>query len=275
MEETNRENIFGDWTNHTRKFNEEFLTNEPYEHVQIPNFFNEEFANSLVELFPTLDHPRWYQYNNPIEKKYSLNHFQDLPKFRRVFDTLQSDAFIHKMKEITSIPNLEKDPFLHGAGLHYHPRGGKLDMHLDYSIHPITKKERRVNLIIYLNREWREEWNGSLELWNNEYTHCVKKILQQWNSDVLFRTSDISYHGMPRPFMCPEEMGRKSIAIYYVSEPRPEATIRYKAEFYPLPEQPVNEKLAELYEIRKIRNLSKVELDRVYPEWESEGNGYW
>lgn len=28
-------------------------------------------------------------------------------------------------------------------------------MHLDYSIHPISKKERRVNLIIYMNRSSR------------------------------------------------------------------------------------------------------------------------
>jgi hypothetical protein len=268
-------NIFGDWTNHTEEFNRIFTTNVPYEHVEIPNFFNEEFANRLIELFPTLEHPRWYQYNNPIEKKYSLNHFNDLPEFRGVFDILQSNGFIEKMKEITSIANLEKDSFLHGAGLHYHPRGGKLDMHLDYSIHPITKKERRVNLIIYLNREWREEWNGSLELWDNEYTNCVKKIMPRWNTAVLFRTSDISYHGMPRPFQCPADNGRKSLAIYYVSDPRPNGTIRYKAEFYPLPGQPVNEQLQELYEIRKVRNLSKVEIDRVYPNWELEGGGYW
>lgn len=267
--------IFGDWINQTSQLNEQFSTGIPYEHVEIPNFFHEDYATKLLELFPTLENPRWYQYHNPIEKKYSLNHFGDLPEYSNLFDTLQSDAFINKMKEISSISNLEKDPFLHGAGLHYHPRGGKLDMHLDYSIHPITKKERRVNLIIYLNREWREEWEGSLELWDNQYTNCIRKILPRWNTAVLFRTSDISYHGMPKPFQCPADGGRKSIAIYYVSEPRAEATIRYKAEFYPLPTQSVNPPLQMLYDIRKVRNLSKSEVDRVYPNWESEGNGYW
>jgi hypothetical protein len=268
--------IFGNWTNQTHELNDLFLTNTPYEHVEIPNFFDEDYASRLLELFPTLEgNSRWYQYNNPIEKKYSLNHFQDLPEYENLFGVLQSEYFIQKMKEISSISNLEKDPFLHGAGLHYHPRGGKLDMHLDYSIHPITKKERRLNLIIYLNREWQEEWEGSLELWDNEYTNCEKKIIPRWNTGVLFRTSDISYHGMPKPFQCPADVGRKSIAIYYVSDARPEATIRYKAEFYPLPWQPVCDGLRRLYEIRKVRNLSKSEVDREYPNWELEGGGYW
>ena len=31
-------------------------------------------------------------------------------------------------------------------------RGSRLEMHLDYSIHPVSGKERRVNLIVYMNR---------------------------------------------------------------------------------------------------------------------------
>jgi hypothetical protein len=53
---------------------------------------------------------------------------------------------------VTRIGGLESDPHLHGGGLHFHPPGSRLEMHLDYSIHPISKKERRVNLIVYMNR---------------------------------------------------------------------------------------------------------------------------
>jgi len=77
-------------------------------------------------------------------------------------------------------------------------------MHLDYSIHPITKKERRVNLIVYLNPRWEKDWGGNLELWNSEFTKCEKEVAPEFNTGVLFQTSDISYHGLPRPIRSPD-----------------------------------------------------------------------
>ena len=63
----------------------------------------------------------------------------------------------------------------------------------------------------------------------------IKKIAPVFNRAVLFRTSDISWHGMPDPVLCPEGQARKSLAIYYMSEARPEATPRFKATFRPRP----------------------------------------
>jgi hypothetical protein len=82
-------------------------------------------------------------------------------------------------------------------------------MHLDYSVHPISQKERRVNLIIYLNKEWKEEYNGDIQLWNSEFTHSVQKIYPVFNTAVLFNTSDDSWHGLPTPIKCPPNTGRK------------------------------------------------------------------
>ena len=68
------------------------------------------------------------------------------------------------MSTITGISDLESDPYLHGAGLHAYPHNGKLDVHLDYSIHPVSGKERRVNLIIYLNKDWRDDYGGYTDM---------------------------------------------------------------------------------------------------------------
>lgn len=95
-----------------------------------------------------------------------------------------------------------------------------------------------------------------------------------WNTAILFRTSDISYHGLPEPIKCPEGIYRKSIAIYYVSKPRENLIERYKAEFFPKPNQYVNEKLNKLYNIRKERLITEEDL-KEYPNWENDGNGYW
>ena len=269
--------VFGPWINDLEALNKKFIDAKPFPNVEIDSFFEPDIADALYHSFPKVtDDHKWIIYNNPIEKKYALTDFSALPQFKDLFNLLQSNQFVEFIRKITGIDNLEADPHLHGAGLHQHIRGGKLDMHLDYSIHPITGKERRVNLIIYFTKDWKDEFGGAIELWGEDFTHCEKQLLPCFNKAILFRTSDVSYHGLPLPIQCPENNSRKSIAIYYVSDPRPNSgNIRYKAQFRPLPTQPVNDKLEQLYRIREKRTITKDDLEAIYPDWETDGNGFW
>ncbi len=268
---------FGPWVNNLEALNKEFTNAKPFPNVTIDNFFKPEIADALYNRFPKVtDNHKWVIYNNPIEKKYALTDFSALPQFKDLFALLQTDQFVELVKKVSGIDNLESDPHLHGAGLHQHIPGGKLDMHLDYSIHPISGKERRVNLIIYFTKDWKEDYGGAIEFWNEDFSKCETKLIPCFNKAVLFRTSDVSYHGLPLPIKCPENNSRKSIAIYYVSDPRPDLTnIRYKAQFRPLPTQPVNDKLEQLYRIREKRIITKDDLESIYPNWETDGNGFW
>jgi len=268
-------NIFNNWTEDYLSLKNIFLSNKPFEHLVIDNFFKDDYAEILYKNFPKVEDKKWFSYWNPIEKKYAMNNFSDNEVYNDLFTKLQSPESLDLMKKISGIENLEIDEHLHGAGVHYHPRGGKLDMHLDYSLHPISGKERRINLIIYLNKNWKEEYNGELQFWNNEFTDCEAKIYPLFNRAIIFKTSDISYHGLPQLINCPPEKRRKSIAIYYVSEPRENITHRTKACFRSLPWQPVNERLKKLYDIRKERVIKKSDLDEIYPDWETSGDGYW
>jgi hypothetical protein len=261
-------NIFGNWNVHGT-----FQTAEPYPHVVIDNFFTPETLQILTGEFGTPTHDKyWHRYWNPIEKKYALNNFEEKPGTQRVFDVLQTKEFVDRLIDITSISTLQSDPYLHGAGLHYHPRGGKLDMHLDYSVHPVSGMERMLNLIVYLNDTWDECWGGALELWDKDFTHGVKKVYPYSNRAILFRTSDISYHGLPTPIQCPETIGRKSLAIYYMSPLQETSIVRKKAAFRPLPDQPVTDKLLALYTLRESRILRE---DDLWESWDTDGNGYW
>lgn len=264
--------VFGSWF-HLR--DQRMDDNNPFPHAIIENFFDATFADALASEFTeSMYEPKWTRYWNPIEKKYARTNFANLPATQRAFEALQSNACVDKIRAMTDIADLECDPSLHGAGLHSHPRGGKLDMHLDYSIHPFTGKERRLNLIVYLNREWESSWGGALQLWNAEFTSCTKAIEPAWNRAVLFRTSDLSFHGLPTPLNCPEEVRRNSLAIYYVSPARPNIIHRPKAEFRPLPWQPMSDRLRNLYNIRSQRCLQDTDL---YEDWENDpiGRGYW
>jgi Rps23 Pro-64 3,4-dihydroxylase Tpa1-like proline 4-hydroxylase len=265
--------MFGSWTQQIEDLQKTFHNARPFEHIVIPSFFSDEIAKALMSEFPDPSSSHdWKHYDNPLEQKYSLNTFDGLPVSKRVFDALQSPEVVSMMKAITGISDLESDPHLHGAGLHVYPKNGKLDIHLDYSIHPVSGKERRVNLIVYLNPEWKPEYGGNLELWDAEMKERTEVIMPAFNTAVLFRTSDISYHGLPKPIQCPSEQFRKSFAIYYISPARDSAPLRFKAEFFPLPDQPVDERLQNLYTVRKQRLITP---DDLWSTWREDGNGYW
>jgi Rps23 Pro-64 3,4-dihydroxylase Tpa1-like proline 4-hydroxylase len=270
------ESYLGDWTHNTQSLHETFVNAKPFEHVVIPNFFEESFANAVFAEFPNPHESclNWKHYDNPIEQKYSLNEFDGLPAVQKAFQILQDNALLSLVRSITGIDSLDNDPHLHGAGLHAYPHQGKLDMHLDYSIHPITGKERRVNLIIYMNRNWKDQYGGGLQLMDASFTKSTDVIMPAWNTAVLFRTSDMSYHGIPIPIQCPTGEYRRSLAIYYVSPPREGATKRYKAEFFPLPNQPVDDRLQKLYDVRKSRLITQEDLE-AWPSWRQDGQGHW
>ncbi len=160
---------------------------------------------------------------------------KDLPEAHAVFFGLTAeDRFLRLMTEITGINSLIADPDLVGGGLHQSLPGAFLDVHVDYNVHPKWKWHRRLNLLLYLNRDWRPEYKGNLELWDMERNTCVAEIEPLFNRAVLFETSKVSYHGHPQPLACPPGMTRKSLAVYYFSEARedgssePESNTQYR-----------------------------------------------
>jgi len=240
----------------------EFASSLPYPHVCIPNFFRQEVIEMILQHFPPNDSGVWHRYWNPIEVKLACNILSRLPKqIGDVILGLNSPDFVRWVGEVTGIPNLEADPYLHGGGLHSHPRGGKLDMHLDYSIHPLTGKERRVNLIVYMNNDWKPDYCGAIELWDRDFSHCVKKILPCFNQAILFQTSDLSYHGLPDPIECPPQQSRRSLALYYVTNPRVDVLLRPKAQFFGRPTDPASSFLNQLRQIRVERRLEPKDLE--------------
>ncbi len=214
---------------------------------------------------------------NPIEVKYANDQLDKYPEsIRQLFLAYANPQFIDIMRRLTGIPDLEYDEFMHGAGLHIHPRGGRLGIHLDYERHPITGKQRRINIILYMNRDWKEEWYGHSELWSEDVSECVVRSPPVFNHALIFQTNDISWHGLPEPIRCPSDQFRKSIAYYYVSpfsdedngsKDKDKKEPRLKASFVPRPGDLVNEGLAELYRIRPQRRITKDDLARHYPEW--------
>ncbi len=192
----------------------------PYPYIVIDQFLAPWAAKKAMSVFPKVQDEGWIHYLHVNEKKHGLNKMDLLPPFiQTLIKELNSPAFVAKVSQLTGIENLIADPDLEGGGLHQSSRGGFLNIHADFTVHPHKRNwRRRVNLLIYFNENWEETYNGHLELWSRDMSKCEQKIAPLFNRCVIFNTDEDSYHGLPEPIQCPENQTRKSLALYYFTE---------------------------------------------------------
>ena len=211
-----------------------YQQNEPYPHISFDNFLSPSAAEAALEAFPSVTDAGWIHYVHVNEKKHGLNKMELLPEpIQAVIREMNSPQFVAYLSELTGIPNLLADDSLEGGGLHQSKRNGFLNVHADFTVHPHKRNwRRRVNLLIYLNKDWQPDYRGDLELWDRQMKGAVTKIAPIFNRCAIFNTDEDSYHGLPDPILCPDDMTRKSIALYYFTEEATAPTLRatnYKA----------------------------------------------
>jgi Rps23 Pro-64 3,4-dihydroxylase Tpa1-like proline 4-hydroxylase len=201
----------------------EYGSAQPFPHVVIDDFLSEEDLDVVLEEFLQAQDEAWRQFDNPREKKLAERRETSFGPFTRhlLAANFNSSVFLEFLESLTGIEGLIPDPYYEGGGLHQIVPGGFLKVHADFNWHKELKLDRRLNVIVYLNREWKEEYGGHLELWNREMTKCERRVLPIFNRCVIFSTTDFSYHGHPEPLTCPQGMTRKSLALYYYSNGRP------------------------------------------------------
>ena len=210
----------------------QYKNNKPFPNIVFDNFFNEQFLNSILEEFPDLSKKESISFKSQKEIKLAgkgESFFGD--KTKSFMHFLNSEYFINFIQKLTGIEEpLFGDPYFQGAGQHEIKKGGLLKVHADFNKHPISNLDRRVNVLIYLNKDWKDEYQGHFELWDKKMENSIKKILPLFNRMAIFSTTDFSYHGHPNPLLCPEDRSRKSLALYYYSNGRPESEINKNLE---------------------------------------------
>ncbi|MBZ5575249.1 MAG: 2OG-Fe(II) oxygenase [Acidobacteriia bacterium] len=230
-----------------KAYRENFLRAEPFRHVAIDGFFEPEFAEELLAGFPVFN-PELAKneiYGGVWGKAVNTRIREIGPVYRRLYEAIESRAFLGVIEEITGIPDLIFDPQLYGGGTHENLHGQDLDPHVDFNYDQAQRLHRRLNLIVYLNKGWRAEWGGALELHSNPRKPAENRIRAYnpgFNTAVLFETNEHSWHGFPRIELPPEERhrSRKSVSIYLYTRERPaEEVAPMHSTFYvqrPLPE---------------------------------------
>jgi hypothetical protein len=195
---------------------------KPFPHTLIDNVFPEDLLDAVIADLPAGDQG-WTRYNNANERK---SVFSDVNAFGPAAETmahaLNSLAFINFLELLTGVDGIIADPYLHAAGYMKVEPGGFLDLHYDFTMHKHLPLERRINVLVYLNRDWRHEWGGQLELHSNDKltdpNHQEVSIEPAFNRMVVFNTPN-ALHGHRRPVACPAGRARLLFSCFYFVVP--------------------------------------------------------
>lgn len=188
---------------------------EPFPHAIQDDFVSLEQVRAINEQWPERG---WQWHIHDYSRKRNCEQWEEMGRAARsVIGFCKSEGYMDVLRRFTDIADLVPDETLHGEGLHETQTGGFLDVHVDFNRHPGTGLYRRLNLLIFLNEGWKEEWGGCLELWDGRTGTLSKRITPEAGRAVLFETSDHSFHGHPIALAAPDGRPRRSLALYYYS----------------------------------------------------------
>ncbi len=210
-----------------RSHHEQYLNADPFPHIVIDNFLPPETLTPVLEEFSVERSGEWRNFQNAREVKLANNQDELMgPHIRHMLNQFNSGLACQFIEELTGIQGIIPDPYFWGGGQHQIEPGGFLKIHADFNKHPKLGLHRRINLLLYLNKDWDESYGGHLELWDLEMSRCVQRVLPIFNRCVIFTTTSTSWHGHPEPLSCPDGRARKSLALYYYTQDRPEEEIQ-------------------------------------------------
>ena len=190
---------------------------EPFPHIVIDNFLPKAFIDKIFANFPI------QKLGNDVvfEMGYAGHHKRQISPAdcngfsREMFGFFNSQPIVQFLESVTTIPSLISDPHFVGGGFHETSTGGLLGIHADFRVNEQLHLNRRINVIIYLNDDWHEEYGGHLELWDKKMQNKVHSIAPIFNRCVIFNTDADSFHGHPDPLTTPDNVKRRSLALYY------------------------------------------------------------
>ena len=211
------------------QLNDNFTNAKYFPNTPLENFFDNNFCQNLLKEFPSFEERFAKNEYGKVGTKACVEDFANIgPHYKLLDECIQSKEFLDLLSEITGIPDLLYDPEYFGGGTHENINNAELDPHVDFNFHPNTNWHRRLNLIIFLNEGWKDEWGGVFEVhqnpWNKEDNE-INQISPLFNNGVIFETNEYSWHGFNK-ITLPENktnVSRKSIALYFYTEERPDS----------------------------------------------------
>ncbi|MGO9038041.1 MAG: 2OG-Fe(II) oxygenase [Steroidobacteraceae bacterium] len=201
-----------------QELSETYAQNKPWPHIVLDDFIDPEVLERVRSEAAIVRRSEYYE--KFVDRKTDHNKYAFAPdvvglETARLVNFLNSGAFVGYLEKLTGISGLLTDPSYFGGGLHKIQSGGYLEVHTDFNHLKRYNLERRLNLLLYLNKDWKPQYNGNLELWDRESMSLVTAVPPIFNRCVVFSTTSDSLHGHPLPLSTPRGTERMSIALYY------------------------------------------------------------
>ena len=227
----------------------------PFPHISIDDFFIPDELSVIADEISS--HTIWEgikEFEGAKAKRWQ-SQWESIPKAtRQLLTELNRPNFINFLESVTGEKNLIPDPYLEGGGIHSTGKNGFLKLHTDFNWHKKLKLFRRINVLIYLNKHWDDNWEGHLELATQEGSskslRIEKRIAPIFNRLVIFTTNEKSFHGHSEPLKTPDGIFRNSLALYYYT-----SEIRHKK--------------------RENTNYREIDGDPLIPEGKSKLSKVW
>jgi 2-oxoglutarate-Fe(II)-dependent oxygenase superfamily protein len=194
-----------------------YRDSKPFPHVVLDNLFFEQSLDPLLAEIAEMTREQWVNVDrDPRERTVRMRSAAEMGEAgAHILGIVHSAAFLYFLSEITGVGRLLPDPYLQGGGFAVMRRGDYFDVHADRNVAYDTGLSRRLAMIIFLNKSWKQEYNGQLELWSSDAKRCEVSIDPLFNRTVLFEVAYPNFHGVPAVLACPADRMRQSFIVYY------------------------------------------------------------
>ena len=214
---------------------EAYRNRQPFPYGCYDNFLESTILDGVLKDLNTLSVPE-SSFDRAQERLKASYSPERLPTHTRsLLYALNSRPMLTFLESLTGIKGLIPDPYFMGGGIHVVSNGGHLDIHADFNHHVMMNLERRINVLIYLNKDWKREYGGSFEIWNDDMSECVESFEPVFNRMCCFNTGSRSWHGNPEPVNHPDGKPRQSIALYYYTATWSDTHKPHTTHFQPRP----------------------------------------
>tara|TARA_A200000113_G_scaffold226035_1_gene249728 strand:+ start:8805 stop:9587 length:783 start_codon:yes stop_codon:yes gene_type:complete len=221
---------------------DDYLNQYPFPYTFFDGLFDSNLLNRVVE---EIDEEKYKKdvrdiKGEEVKTRSDFKNIEDIPEnCFKVFSIMNGGRFLNCLSNFTSIEGLICDPYYSGGGINKIEKSGTLAIHVDGTTHHKMNIKRRLNAILFLNKDWQDAWGGHHEQWvpknedldpfdKNQNWECVRLIRPKFNRLMVFTTNDHSWHGHTKELSLPAGNSRKSLITYYYTSDRPKSDLRFE-----------------------------------------------
>ena len=151
----------------------------------------------------------------------------------------QDPRVLKRVEDITGIYEMVPDDHLYAGGISLMAKDNFLNPHLDNSHDKNRQMYRVLNLLYYVTPDWRQEYGGNLELWDNGPKEPQRVIAATFNRLAIMATHEKSWHSVSQVVV---DHSRCCVSNYYFSaKPLEDHEYFHVTSFRGRPEQPVRD----------------------------------